>query len=151
MTLTREYSSWRNMRNRCLNPSNKDYPNYGGRGITIDPAWDDFKVFLKELGPRPEGTTLDRIDVNGDYSLSNCKWSTPKEQAANRRIKRKPRNTSGKGVLRMVDFFGDLLTLREISTITGLSVPALKWRLKKSLPLCGELPKGRRKLWNPPK
>ena len=55
------------MRDRCLNPAYKDYRNYGGRGITIDPRWDDFLVFLQDMGPRPEGTTLGRKDNDRGY------------------------------------------------------------------------------------
>jgi len=79
------YSSWEAMRSRCNNPNNPGYHWYGGRGIKVCERWDDFDNFLWDMGERPEGKTLDRIDVNGNYEKSNCKWSTPLEQTQNRR------------------------------------------------------------------
>jgi hypothetical protein len=77
------YGSWFNMKQRCLNHNNPAYKNYGGRGITVCERWMKFKNFLEDMGERPEGKTLDRIDNDGNYEPSNCKWSTPKEQANN--------------------------------------------------------------------
>lgn len=82
---TPEYSSWIAMRRRCLNPADKDYPRYGGRGITICPQWDDFAVFLADLGPRPAGMTLDRVDTQRGYEPDNVRWATAKVQGRNRR------------------------------------------------------------------
>ena len=76
---------WQGMHNRCRNPDFNDWEHYGGRGITVCERWKDFSNFLQDMGERPEGTSIDRIDVNLGYTLGNCRWATPKEQAANKR------------------------------------------------------------------
>ncbi len=79
---TPEYRSWNAMRGRCLRLGNIGWSNYGGRGIRICDAWrDSFETFLRDMGPRPDGTTLDRYpDYNGDYRPGNCRWATRKQQ-----------------------------------------------------------------------
>jgi hypothetical protein len=83
------YGTWRKMRRRCENPTVKDYPNYGGRGITVCAEWQDVTGFITwieaNLGPRPAGMTLDRIDNDKSYEPGNVQWATRAQQAANRR------------------------------------------------------------------
>ena len=82
---TPTYKTWKCMRHRCNNPNSTQYKWYGARGINYDAAWDDFLVFLADMGERPEGKTLDRIDPDMGYSKANCRWATPKQQAENNR------------------------------------------------------------------
>lgn len=82
------FHSYQAMINRCTVPTSKDYPTYGGRGISVCEAWlNSFEQFLKDVGPRPEGCTLDRIDYNGHYNPQNCRWATLKVQAKNKRFR----------------------------------------------------------------
>ena len=82
---TGTYISWRAMVSRCNQPKDKDYPRYGGVGITVCTEWLDFRNFLRDMGERPSGKTIDRRDGQKGYEPLNCRWATPKEQAANRR------------------------------------------------------------------
>ncbi len=75
------YAAWANIIQRCFNPNRDTYRFYGGRGITVCDRWRKFENFLKDMGPRPEGTHIHRIDSNGDYSPDNCVWLDKTEHA----------------------------------------------------------------------
>lgn len=84
MTGTPTYRSWDHMKQRCLNPNNDRYNDYGGRGIKVCERWLSFDNFLADMGERPDGTTIDRIDTDGDYTPDNCRWATTSAQQSNR-------------------------------------------------------------------
>lgn len=118
-----EHYSYNAMKIRCLCKSHKQYKDYGGRGIKICARWSDkltgFENFLKDMGKRPNGCTLDRIDVNGDYCPENCRWATRKEQSRNQR-----NNTS-------VTYDGRQYTISELAQKNNLSPSVLYNRIMK--------------------
>ena len=121
MTKTRLYDVYGHMRGRCYNKNDKKYPIYDGRGIGMCDEWRDspesFFAWAKDNGYRDD-LTIDRIDVDGDYSPGNCRWATLKEQANNRR------NTI------FINIGGKAYTLSQASDITGISTKTLWYRKK---------------------
>lgn len=109
MTESATYNSWKSMRARCTNPNSPDYAAYGGRGIAYCAAWESFETFLKDMGERPEGMTLDRFpNQDGNYEPGNCRWATSKSQANNRSA-----NV-------YVEYGGRSLTLSELGETIGM-------------------------------
>lgn len=79
------YHVWAKMLQRCENPNNPKYRIYGARGISVDQRWKSYECFVQDMGERPDGLTLDRVDVNGNYCKENCRWATLKQQSNNTR------------------------------------------------------------------
>lgn len=96
MSNTSEYEIWAAMIQRCTNPKSPKWNDYGGRGITVCPSWRNFVNFHEDMGTRPDGLSLDRIDNDGPYSPENCRWATAVQQRNNRRPQRL-RTHCGKG------------------------------------------------------
>lgn len=119
---TPTYISWQMLRKRCTNPADPSFHNYGGRGIGYDPAWDKFENFLEDMGERPAGTSIDRIDNDAGYSKANCVWATRSEQQRNRRG------------LRMIEHSGKRQCLTAWCEELGLSIWAVRDRIKKGTP-----------------
>lgn len=117
----RKYRVWRAMHNRCYDSNVKSFKDYGGRGITVCDRWhgrQGFHAFLADMGEKPEGATLDRIDNNGPYSPENCRWATRYEQASN---KRNNRWITANGQTKTLSQWA-----RDLNTSTGLILYRLK-------------------------
>jgi hypothetical protein len=89
MKYTKTYAAWSNMKTRTSNPNYPGYANWGGRGIIVCESWQSFENFYADMGLKPEGLSLDRIDNDGDYTPDNCRWATRLEQTHNRRAPRR--------------------------------------------------------------
>jgi AraC-like DNA-binding protein len=117
MSNTPTYHSWEAMIQRCTNEDHHSFEDYGGRGITICVGWFSFRRFFKDMGVRPEGKTLDRLNGDGNYTPKNCRWSTLEEQNNNRR------NT------RRITFLGECLSLKQWARRLGMYDCTLQHRL----------------------
>ena len=110
------YSSWASARRRCRSKTAHNYKWYGGRGIKFCERWDDFGVFLEDMGERPKNHTIDRIDPDGNYEPGNCRWATYEEQKVNKR------NTV------RLKYRGNSYTLRELADYLGIKRATIKNR-----------------------
>lgn len=114
------YDVWRGMIQRCSNKSHISYQYYGGKGVTVCDRWvENIDNFIDDMGEKPQGHTLDRIDSKGNYSPSNCKWSTIMEQNNNR------------SSIRMLTFNGETMNLSTWAKKINTSPPALHYRIVK--------------------
>jgi hypothetical protein len=136
MSFSREYHSWRAMLDRCENKNYREYPDYGARGIKICERWHDFNNFYADMGKRPPNTTLDRIDNNGNYEPSNCRWATAKTQCNNRR-----NNT-------LITYQGKTQTLQQWADETGIYKNTIimriyhyGWSVEKALTTPSKIPR----------
>lgn len=125
------------MKQRCENPNNKWFHRYGGRGIKICERWKDFAAFYEDMGAKPEGLSLDRIDNSGDYCAENCKWASVKEQIRNRDVT--PR----------IEYQGRMLSVAEVAEMTGIKRKVLLSRIRKGWPMEEALSKKRFGRWGP--
>ena len=113
------YTTWRSMRVRCTEPRCQAFPRYGGRGITVCERWLRFENFIADMGERPSAAhSLDRIDGNGNYEPSNCRWATPIEQQTNRHCVRRLR------------YKGKTFSLAALARLAGCSEEVLRSRIK---------------------
>lgn len=118
------YWVWRSMIQRCYNHKSTHFKDYGGRGIEVCSRWRKFDNFLIDMGPIPEGLTLDRHpDNNGNYEPGNCRWATWEEQQNNRR------NTV------IIEYDNRRLSLSQWARVTGISRHSIRWRIRSGWPL----------------
>jgi hypothetical protein len=125
---TRAHNTWNGIIQRCTNPNNPHFRNYGGRGIAICDDWLEFANFLRDMGQPPKGCSIERVDNNAGYSKQNCIWADRTTQQRNRRV------------VQMVELHGEKRCLSEWAEIYGLPqslvlsrVHALKWSLEEAL------------------
>lgn len=118
MYATSTYNSWASMKSRCNSFKSTSYPHYGKKGIKICDRWNKFENFIEDMGVRPENTSLERIDVNGDYTLENCRWATREEQSINKT------NT------KYLTYRGETKSQAEWSKLTGIKQGTIYKRLK---------------------
>ena len=123
MTRTPTFRSWESMKQRCLNSKCRGFSDYGGRGIKVHEPWiHSFEQFLADMGLRPEGVTLDRIDNDGDYEPGNCRWATPTQQVRNRRD------------AATITHNGITMSVHDWAVMSGLPAKAIKERVRAGWP-----------------
>lgn len=117
---TEEYATWVGIKNRCHNSNNPRYKNYGARGIIVCVEWrNSFEQFFKDMGKRPQGTSIDRINNDGNYEPSNCRWATKRQQSL---------NTSQ---VLLFEYNGEQLSQSELAQKIGIPMQTLsRWRIK---------------------
>lgn len=115
------YRSWQMMWQRCTNVLNTNYPRYGAKGISVCDRWRDFENFVADMGERPSGTSLDRVDGKGDYEPGNCRWATRREQNV---------NTTRTAGYRTLD--GSRISIRAMAEYLAISQHALYYHLRLS-------------------
>lgn len=114
------YQCWQDMKQRCYNPNSLQFKNYGARGIVVCERWrSDFSNFLQDMGTKPSGLTIDRIDNDGDYCPENCRWANKSEQRANQR-----------GVV-LLPVDGQLVPRDVAARLVGMNPSTLQTRLRK--------------------
>lgn len=118
-----EYWIWQRMKQRCFDKNTKEFPHYGGKGITVCERWLTFENFYADMGPRPNGLTVERKDNAANYEPENCRWASRRDQAVNR------------GMTRWITYNGETLCMADWARKCGISKPLLAYRLQAGWPL----------------
>lgn len=118
----RTYTSWASMKSRCTSVKNSKYYLYGAVGITVCDRWMRYELFFEDMGARPAGTSIDRIDGTKGYSPENCRWATPKQQSSNLRT------------TTFVVFGGEKVSLSDLARSLGIEKCKLSYRIKAGWP-----------------
>lgn len=133
---TATYKSWQAMKTRCTNRNDGHWPSYGGRGIKVCKRWlNDFNAFVSDMGERPKGATLGRIDNDGDYEPGNCRWESMKDQS---------NNTRGN---HWIEYKGKQMTVEQLAANVGMNTHTLRSRLKHGMSInrAAEMPVQRKR------